>query len=158
MLNGISKKISFENDKLKSGGTAKVIRGKIKDPNMIIKHGIVDVAIKVVNSSEATKRTVSESFRYEIALMAALPDSPNLIKLIGYCLDPMIIIMKYYGMNMEECLQSKHFFSSSRIKLKAMMDVAKGMDLVHSKDIIHFDLKPGNVWHCYYLGLKYLTL
>ena len=111
---------------------------------MISKNGIVDVAIKVVNTNEANKQTVSESFRYEVALMAALPESPYLIKLIGYCLDPMIIVMKFYGMNLQECLDSKQFFTSKDIKMKAMMDIAEGMRLVHSKDIIHFDLKPGN--------------
>ena len=127
----------------KSGGTASVTIGKLKDPELIARHQVVDVAVKILFANEKTDPKLVESFKYEVAIMTSLPESPYLIKTIGYCDKPMSIVMKFYPMNMQELLDRGNFFGYQLEKHQASMEIALGMQLIHGKDIIHFDLKPG---------------
>ncbi len=40
-------------------------------------------------------------------------------------------------------IANESFMESRETKLKCSREIAAGMELIHSKDIIHFDLKPG---------------
>ena len=124
------------------GGTAQVIRCKLKDPKLIEKHGIVDVAVKIFGLE-----TSKESFLYEVMIMSSLPKSPNLIELIGYSDDRLVsaIIMKDYPMSLRDLLVDKSFPNNSETNLKVALDIANGMNLIHQKGIVHFDLKPANI-------------
>ena len=130
----------FFTDKVNSGGTAYVMKGTLIDRNLIEKHQTTDVAVKVVNGKEPT---VIESFKYEVTIMSALPESKYLVRFIGYCLQPMSIIMKNYSMNLQECLEINGFFHDTERQIKAAREIAMGMQIIHSKNVIHFDLKPG---------------
>lgn len=133
-----------DNEDIKSGGTANVVVGALIDPKLIEKHQIVNVAVKIIHGNGIKDRDLFESFRYEISIMSALPESPYLVKLVGYSMEPMSIVMKRYAMSLQECLDSRDFFKEEWKQHKAMVEIALGMQLVHSKNIIHFDLKPGN--------------
>ena len=128
---------------IKSGGTANVVFAKLKDSRLIEKHQVTDVAVKLLHGNRNTDPEMFESFRYEIALMSALPESPYLVKLIGFSMDPMAIVMRRYSSSLQEFLDSSNIFNDDRTRRKAMTEIALGMGLVHSKNIIHFDLKPG---------------
>ena len=130
-------------DSYKSGGTAIVRKGKLKTAHMIRKIGLVDVAVKTIYGDRFVDTAVYESFLYEVSIMATLPESPHIVRFIGYCENPMSIIMKFYSMNLQELIDSNVFFSDPAAKMKATIEIAKGMSIVHSKNIIHFDLKPG---------------
>ena len=140
--------IQFPNDQdslsTKSGGTAHVIMAKLKDANAPQKYGFTDVAVKFVHSDAKNYKKIYENFRYEISLMSAIPDSPYIVKMVGFCNHPMTIIMKQYMTNLAECLENKSFFKEHQSRrLKASLEIALGMEIIHSKDIVHFDLKPG---------------
>jgi serine/threonine protein kinase len=122
-----------------SGGTASVVKGHIKTPSMIENLQFTDVAIKIMHSSDA-----NESLKYEVSIMASLPASPYLVKLVGYSLNPIAVIMKYYPLSLADMILNQDFMENDESKLKCCIEIARGMELVHSKEIIHFDLKPGN--------------
>ena len=75
------------------GGTAQVCRGRLKDSALIEKHKEIEVAVKIFPDSKDAELFVC--FNYEVALMAVIPASPYLVKIIGYSVKPYFIVMKY---------------------------------------------------------------
>jgi serine/threonine protein kinase len=136
---------TLDGSDLKSGGTATVARGKLIDRKLIEQHLVFDVAVKVVHGDRVKEPKIFDSFKYEVTIMSSLPQSPYLVKLVGYSIDPMAIVMKSYAMSLQEALDRQDFFSKDSVKAKAAQEIALGMQIVHSKDIIHFDLKPGKM-------------
>ena len=45
---------------------------------------------------------VKVRFKYEVALLASLPASPNIVKFIGYSEKPLCIAMKLYKFCLDE--------------------------------------------------------
>ena len=130
----------------KTGGTAHVVMGKLRNSKDVHKHGFFDVAVKFFHSNAENHKSFYANFRYEVSLMSALPDSPYLAKLIGYTENPMVIIMKRYLSSLAECLEQPGFFKDYETRrFKASIEIALGMEVIHSKNIVHFDLKPGNL-------------
>jgi serine/threonine protein kinase len=133
-----------------TGGTAAVHQAKLIDEQLIQKHQVVDVAIKRIFGDRMKNPTVFDSFRYEVTIMSSLPASPYLVQLIGYSIDPMAIVMRNYEMNLQEVLDGGDYFIDEQTMNKAITEIALAMQIIHSKDIVHFDLKPGinmtNVW------------
>lgn len=85
-------------------------------------------------------------FQHEFQLMCSLKH-PNIVSLYGACVNiPRIgVVMEYceYG-------SLKHVISKGKLKdwsqkLRILLDVAKGMQFLHNKSIIHRDLKSDNV-------------
>ena len=123
-----------------SGGTARVVTGKLKDPSLVAKHNFLDVAVKFLN--EASK---FEDFTYEVTIMSALPKSAYIVELVGYSLRPQAIVMKSYPTSLLQILETADDTTSFQVKSGLALDIAKGMELIHLHGIIHFDLKPANV-------------
>jgi hypothetical protein len=71
---------------VRKGGTGYVLKAEFKSKELIDKHGLC---------------TVIESFRFEVMLMGPLSESSYLVKMLGYCEDPIGIVMKYYHLNMD---------------------------------------------------------
>ena len=134
-----------DSSSFKSGGTASVLRGMLKDPRLVSQHGFIDVAVKIINGRSAMEL---ESFKYEVCIMSSLPESPYIVKLVGYSMRPMSIVMKYYSMSLADMILHRKLESEEGL-LKCSLETARGMEIIHSKDIIHFDLKPGMI--CDYL-------
>jgi serine/threonine protein kinase len=83
-------------------------------------------------------------------VMSTLPKSPNLIGLIGYCEMPyMAILMKEYPMSLRDFITNTSTAANesqwTKVPFMVAKDIANGMNLIHQKGIIHFDLKPANV-------------
>ncbi len=94
---------------------------------------------------------------------------PNMVKLVGACCDPLCPVLEYVqfdlnkleiaelgglpcGHNLREfldILSDNELVESVGVRLgllhKAAADIAKGLAFLHSQDICHRDLKPGNV-------------
>ena len=142
LIENLDSVISFEevDMNVKDGGTANVVMGTLVDPDLISKYQTKVVAVKFIRS---TTFQVSESFRYEVSIMSAIPESPFIVQMIGYSLKPMAIIMKKYECSLQDFLDKDQSERDAIFNLKAAREIALGMQLIHSKDIIHFDLKPG---------------
>ena len=148
LIDNLFKSVKFDSktedaSNIQSGGTATIKRGILLTKRLISKHNIIDVAVKFINGDRITSPDIFDSFKYEISIMSSLPPSPFLVELIGYSIEPMAIVMKSYAMSLQDVLNRSDFMTNDSIKLKAAKEIALGMQIVHSKDIIHFDLKPG---------------
>lgn len=81
---------------------------------------------------------------------------PYIISYIGCTLvqgQPICIIMEYIKEgSLTELLKKPISF---KLKLKILLDIARGMAFLHSSNIYHQDLKPDNVLVCYYKYKNY---
>ena len=87
-----------------------------------------------------------QEFRREVWIMAGLRH-PNILPLVGICMDPLCVVMPYMGLgSLYDFIHSGNRISWPT-RLKIAYDVAKGMAFLHSitPPIIHRDLKSPNV-------------
>jgi proprotein convertase subtilisin/kexin type 5 len=88
------------------------------------------------------------SFQQEISLMEFFSDSDYIAKLVGFCKEPVCLLMKYYPLGSLDGWVNKHeAYMGKRISatLSICGDIAGGIVVLHSREIAHCDLKPQNV-------------
>jgi serine/threonine protein kinase len=87
------------------------------------------------------------AFNQEISLMEFFADSPYVAKLIGYCQEPVCLIMKYYSCGSLDNWTEKNSETARKYKFKVKIckDLASGIEVLHNRQVAHCDLKPQNV-------------
>ena len=84
-------------------------------------------------------------FHFEIALMSLLCNHPNVIDFTGYCDSPTYsIVMKMCRYSLHQVIFSKTELEV-RLILKLAYEIACGMAFIHQQEVLHLDLKPGNI-------------
>ncbi|KDP22773.1 hypothetical protein JCGZ_00360 [Jatropha curcas] len=136
----VDPKLLFIGSKIGEGAHGKVYEGRYRDQI---------VAIKVLHrGSTSEERTALENrFAREVNMMSKVKHE-NLVKFIGACKDPLMVIVTELlpGMSLR-----KYLFSirpkqlDLRVALKFSIDIARAMDCLHANGIIHRDLKPDNL-------------
>ena len=133
------------NDTLGSGGTASLTAGTLVNPVTIQKFQTSDVAVKIFQEKQGSKN-VNENFRYEIAIMSLLQKVQNVCKFIGYMEQPFqAIVMKRYQSSVLEYARNRDLTTQPYLMLQLAWQVANGMKSIHGLNILHLDLKPGNI-------------
>jgi serine/threonine protein kinase len=107
------------------------------------------VVLKSLNNSQS----ITADFFQEVACYKLFRDR-SIVKCYGISQNPengdYIIVMDYIlGGNMKQYLQSNNYsklnFRSFQDKLNKLHDIAKGLDSIHKKRLIHRDLHSGNI-------------
>jgi len=154
MKDFVGPKIPFEELKeeelLGEGGAAFVSKGEWEGKQVAIKKLKVPETASTLgfeDEEEETFSNVFKEFRREISVMSGL-EHPNLVNLIGVCLDPLCIVTEFmaYG-DLYNFLQDTSRDLDLALRLKIAIDIASGMLFLHSAKppIIHRDLKSPNV-------------
>lgn len=119
-------------------------------------HGIYHdkpVAVKIIRVPDdedncALACRLENQFNREVALLSRLHHD-NVIKFIGACKKPLVfcIITEYLSEgSLRAFLHKLEHKAQPLQKLVGMaLDIARGMEFVHSQGIIHRDLKPENI-------------
>jgi len=105
------------------------------------------VAIKKIHevANDAQRQAAAKALDREVKALTRVRH-PNVVRLIGACTDPPMLIMAYApNRTLRHVLDKKELSLNERLKL--VKGVAKGMCALHATQpyILHLDLKPPNV-------------
>ncbi|XP_020878782.1 serine/threonine-protein kinase HT1 isoform X2 [Arabidopsis lyrata subsp. lyrata] len=113
------------------------------------RYGSQIVAIKVLHrgTKPDEKSSLESRFIREVNMMSRVQHD-NLVKFIGACKDPLMVIVTELlpGMSLRKYLTSiRPHMLHLRIALSFALDIARALDCLHANGIIHRDLKPDNL-------------
>ncbi|KAJ7950105.1 Protein kinase superfamily protein [Quillaja saponaria] len=136
----VDPKLLFIGAKIGEGAHGKVYEGR---------YGEQIVAIKVLNRGSTSDERVSLENRFsrEVNMMSRVKHE-NLVKFIGACKDPLMVIVTELlpGMSLRKYLVSiRPKVLDIRMAINYALDIARAMDCLHANGIIHRDLKPDNL-------------
>jgi len=104
------------------------------------------VAVKLLRDHLANDTTVRERFRREAIAMASIVH-PNVVAVYD-CIDHggrEAVIMEYVeGKSLREILNTRKKLTP-QLTIHIGQSVAAALDIVHSKSLVHRDVKPGNI-------------
>lgn len=108
-------------------------------------HGEQQLAMKVLHPHISTDKSYVSRFIREMELMEQI-DHPNIVKVFDFGTFESIIYftMEYVSYPSLETLLDNGKFES-RLIPHMIIGIADALDAIHAKDVIHRDLKPGNV-------------
>ncbi|KAJ6845569.1 serine/threonine-protein kinase HT1-like [Iris pallida] len=117
-------------------------------------HGVYkerEVAVKLISQpeeDEALAASLEQQFNLEVALLLRLRH-PNIIRFVAACKKPPVfcIITEYMaGGSLRKYLHNQEPYSLPlKLVLRLALDIAHGMNYLHSEGILHRDLKSENI-------------
>jgi len=128
------------------GGFATIYAGTLVDPELQLKYGTSEVAIKVMqNEPSLTEEQNVQKFHQEIAIMWSVNSDINVISLIGYCIQPRCIITKLYKTDLFKLVHTETIDLTTAMAYHITRDIVSGMRSVHQAGVVHRDLKSPNI-------------
>lgn len=107
-----------------------------------------EIAVKTMKNRDEVNEKSFQDFRKEAYMMSGMKH-PNIVNMIGFCLEPFSIVMEYLpcGNLYKHLKVTKNQPSNWEFILKVALDVARGMHYLHDSDppFIHRDLKSPNI-------------
>ncbi|XP_052175778.1 serine/threonine-protein kinase STY13 isoform X1 [Diospyros lotus] len=136
----VDPKLLFIGSKIGEGAHGKVYEGRYRDQI---------VAIKVLHRGNTVEEraALENRFAREVNMMSRVKHE-NLVKFIGACKDPLMVIVTELlpGMSLRKYLISiRPKQLDLQVAISYALDVARAMDCLHANGIIHRDLKPDNL-------------
>jgi serine/threonine-protein kinase len=106
------------------------------------------VAIKVLSDQLASNKAYVERF-YREAKSGALLDHPNIVRCISAGQDPATgkhyLVLEYIDGPSARVLLEKSGRLSVGDAVHLLLDIARGLEHAHSRNIVHRDIKPDNI-------------
>jgi hypothetical protein len=131
--------------RLGKGGGGEVLYAKplIKS---LSKFGDKIVAKRMPKIYTAMSPTEKSLFDQEIGIMEMLNGRGNFVELLGYSLNPCIILMKLYPLgSLSAWRRSSNMMWSKTVLFSFAADIVSAVSIMHKLQLAHCDLKPDNV-------------
>ena len=115
-----------------------------------------EVAIKVFHMGKLSSKSIS-SFKAEFLVMSSMRH-PNVVLLMGACEQPRpCIVMEYMrGGSLHSVIHNKRQSLSLENTVMVAQDIGRGLQYLHSINILHRDLKSKvRLWCCGPLSVVY---
>lgn len=126
-------------EKIASGGMSDVFQAKrLYDGKL--------VAVKLMRDSMAKNKEAVKRFYAEAELVMGL-NHPNIVEVFSLEKNrntPFITMEYIEGKTLRELLNKKRLLNNQTI-INISLDITKGLEYIHSKEIIHKDIKPKNI-------------
>ncbi|KAL3673321.1 hypothetical protein V7S43_001038 [Phytophthora oleae] len=111
----------------------------------------VEVAVKSFTGFD--RSAVEREFANEVDMMQQLGPNPSLVLLLAVCANPLSIVLEYLPFSLFELINGvpdkkrwlPPFPTSWTKRVHMILDIARGLQFLHSFDIIHRDLKSLNL-------------
>jgi len=115
-----------------------------------------DVALKILKPEHTHKHPeLAEKFRKEGVITHSLQDSPHIVRVIDAKtiraeelfggMEHACLVMEWLeGRTLRDEIESKGVLSQERI-VKLFEQLCKGVTYAHNNNVVHLDLKPGNI-------------
>lgn len=126
-------------EKIGEGGMATVYKGLQKSLDR-------PVAIKVLDATLTDNPTIKKRFKRESLIIARL-SHPNIIHVIDRGMTskgrPVFVMEYVQGDSLADVIRDKRLSFNEKVDI--IVQVCKGIAYAHKLDVIHRDIKPGNV-------------
>ena len=143
------------------GGQAKIV--KYYDPKF--KKVVVKKVIKInVSTSNSLKKTelLDKINLCKEAILLFKCDYPNVIRIYDFRENPVSIVMEYCAKGSLRKILDKNIYLPNIYKIFLIYSICDGLGYIHTKGIIHGDLKCDNILLSdekkYYIGNKYYPI
>ena len=125
-------------EEIGSGRSGRVFKGVIKGRNGV-------VAIKVMHCRQLSSAEL-EMFRREIFTLSTM-NHPSILKLLGYTKEPPFCLVTEMLANgsLFQFLRTRNSELTPTDRTAIALDIARGMDYMHERTVIHRDLKSLNI-------------
>uniref|UniRef100_A0A5B7AKH8 Putative serine/threonine-protein kinase HT1 n=1 Tax=Davidia involucrata TaxID=16924 RepID=A0A5B7AKH8_DAVIN len=136
----VDPKLLFIRSKIGQGAHGKVYEGRYGDQ-------IVAIKVLLRGNTLEERAALEDRFAREVIMMSRVKHE-NLVKFIGACKDPLMVIVTELlpGMSLRNYLVSiRPKQLDLHVALSFALDIARAMDCLHANGIIHRDLKPDNL-------------
>ncbi|KAG9445485.1 hypothetical protein H6P81_016825 [Aristolochia fimbriata] len=136
----IDPNLLFVGSKIGEGAHGKVYEGKYRDQI---------IAVKVLHPGSTPEERASYEGRFarEVTMMSRVKHE-NLVKFIGACKDPFMVIATELlpGMSLKKYLaNTRPKKLDLHLAISFALDIARAMECLHANGVIHRDLKPDNL-------------
>jgi serine/threonine protein kinase len=104
--------------------------------------------LKIINEDQADQLNRGRKLFYSEAKVLASLHHPNIVKVRGFFLDNNTgyLVMDYErGKNLASYIKRRKGGLSSRFLLTVFPPLLDALSLIHSRKLLHLDIKPGNV-------------
>eukprot|EP01105_Mastigella_eilhardi_P024591 TRINITY_DN645_c0_g1_i1.p1 TRINITY_DN645_c0_g1~~TRINITY_DN645_c0_g1_i1.p1 ORF type:complete len:1084 (+),score=221.55 TRINITY_DN645_c0_g1_i1:75-3326(+) len=107
-----------------------------------------ECAVKLLKFQEFYEQDLREAFLREVHLMETMR-APQIVNFLGAVHVPkrLALVTEYMPLGSLISTMQKNTFSVA-LKLKCLLDCAKGMNFLHQSDVVHRDLKGDNLLMC----------
>lgn len=104
------------------------------------------IVVKVVSKHRNSTSTLQvQAFEQEVAVMYYLSRQKNIAGILGWCEEPTALLMKHYLLGALKEFINNGKVNTKQLKFAFCLDISRGLQFMHSKQVAHCDIKPANV-------------